>query len=392
MKHNIRSEMRKSTDALTFSQEQKRDMIHRLTVQAGRQRIPKKKRCRSKLPFIALAAALVLATLTGAAVYTRWSSSAQGSYKPSQQIREQAEKSGLSVMLEETKGTENPSEVLTVTDQGITVTAVQSIVDNYRGMLVFRVEGFDLPEAGRPAAFFDGYPTIDGSWQFWEGAWAGRFDDGLYFSRDGYTYADGSPAKTDENGDYVEAYQAPDGSLEYVISFSFRGNGADYFGKEFEIRFTGFGQDADVAKAVSETTKTVEGNWTLRWILTGTDQNLVAQPDLEISDGHIVKEVEITPLTIRAVVQTNGYYDGWETLEHYPPSIKGVRTKDGQILLCASPASEGYVDQEQLLYEMHASSSQILDVANIDAIVLHKGWEQNADGETVQLYQFVPVG
>ena len=282
--------------------------------------------------------------------------------------------------------------MLTVTDQGITVTAVQSIVDNYRGMLVFRVEGFDLPEAGRPAAFFDGCPTIDGSWQFWEGAWAGRFDDGLYFSRDGYTYADGSPAKTDENGDYVEAYQAPDGSLEYVISFSFRGNGADYFGKEFEIRFTGFGQDADVAKAVSETTKTVEGNWTLRWTLTGTDQNLVAQPDLEISDGHIVKEVEITPLTIRAVVQTNGYYDGWETLEHYPLSIKGVRTKDGQILLCASPASEGYVDQEQLLYEMHASSSQILDVANIDAIVLHKGWEQNADGETVQLYQFVPVG
>lgn len=195
MKHNIRSEMREAMDALTFSQEQKRDMIHRLTVQAGQQRIPRKKTSRKKLPLIALAAALVLATLTGAAVYTRWSDSAQGSYNPSQELKEQAEKSGLSVMLEQTTGQETPNDVLTATDQGITVTAVQSIVDNYGGMLVFRVEGFDLPEEGRPVAFFDGYPTIDGSWEFWEGAWVGRFDDGLYFTGDGYTYADGRPGK-----------------------------------------------------------------------------------------------------------------------------------------------------------------------------------------------------
>lgn len=198
------------------------------------------------------------------------------------------------------------------------------------------------------------------------------------------------PAKKDENGDYMAAYP-PDGSLEYVITFSFHGSGTDYFGKEFEIRFTGFGQNVDAAKAVSETTKTAEGNWTLRWTLTGTDQNLVAQPDQELSDGNIVKEVEITPLTIRAVIQTNGYYDGWETLEQSPSSIEGVRTKDGKILLCALPGSEGYLDREQLLYEKTARSRQILDVENIDAIVFHKGWEQNAQGETVQLYQFVPV-
>ncbi len=87
---------------------------------------------RKKLVILSLAATMLLATLTGAAVFTRWSKSAQASFNPSQDVKKQAEQSGLSVMLEETKGAENPNEVLSVTDQGITITAVQSIVDNYQ--------------------------------------------------------------------------------------------------------------------------------------------------------------------------------------------------------------------------------------------------------------------
>ena len=79
---------------------------------------------KKKLLFL-LAATLILGTMTAAAVFTRWSTTAQTRYNPSQDVKEQAEKSGLSVMLEETK--ENPNEVLSVTDQGITITAVQTI-------------------------------------------------------------------------------------------------------------------------------------------------------------------------------------------------------------------------------------------------------------------------
>ena len=78
---------------------------------------------KKKLLFL-LAATLIMGTMTAAAVYTRWSTTAQTRYNPSQEVKEQAEKSGLSVMLEETKGKENPSEVLSVTDQGVTITAV----------------------------------------------------------------------------------------------------------------------------------------------------------------------------------------------------------------------------------------------------------------------------
>ena len=105
---------------------------------------------RKKLVLISLAATMLLATLTGAAVFTRWSRTAQTRYNPSEDVKEQAEKSGLSVMLEDTKDAENPKEVLSVNDQGITITAVQSIVDNYHAELIFRIEGFELPEGQLP--------------------------------------------------------------------------------------------------------------------------------------------------------------------------------------------------------------------------------------------------
>ena len=130
MKHNLKSEMKQSMDSLRFSDEEKNAMVYDLLDRANQEK--PKKHSRRKLVIIALAACLSLTMLTGAAVYTRWSTTAQTRYNPSQDVKEQAEKSGLSVMLEETKGKENSDEVLSVTDQGVTITAVQSIVDNYR--------------------------------------------------------------------------------------------------------------------------------------------------------------------------------------------------------------------------------------------------------------------
>ena len=120
---------------------------------------------KKKLLFL-LAATLIMGTMTAAAVYTRWSTTAQTRYNPSQDVKEQAQKSGLSVMLEETKGKENSDEVLSVTDQGVTITAVQSIVDNYRAEITFRIEGFELPEGEEPFA----WPrvTVDGNRGFTE--------------------------------------------------------------------------------------------------------------------------------------------------------------------------------------------------------------------------------
>ena len=164
MTHNVKSELRRSMDAIHFSGDDKERMVALLmSAEAPRQR-----RSGKKLLLLALAATLVVGALTGAAVFTRWSRSAQTAYNPPQQVKEQAEKSGLSVMLEDKQEEVAPGEVLSATDQGITITAVQSIVDSYGADLFFRVEGFTLPEGCAPEMFWDrDKVTIDGSADFY---------------------------------------------------------------------------------------------------------------------------------------------------------------------------------------------------------------------------------
>ena len=164
MNYNVKSELRRSMDAIHFSGDDKERMVALLmSAEAPRQR-----RSGKKLLLLALAATLVVGALTGAAVFTRWSRSAQTAYNPPQQVKEQAEKSGLSVMLEDKQKEVAPGEVLSAADQGITITAVQSIVDSYGADLFFRVEGFTLPEGRNPELFWDrGDVTIDGSTEFY---------------------------------------------------------------------------------------------------------------------------------------------------------------------------------------------------------------------------------
>lgn len=329
-----------------------------------------------------LTAVLLLGILAGAAACTRQSKTALVSDTPSPQIQGQAETS------ENKTDQPSPKEVVSSTDQGITVTAVQSIIDQYQAMIVFRVEGFPLPEEGKPTAFMEPI-TIDGNKSFWEGSMRSEFFDGIVYHPDsGFTYADGSPVQEDENGDWIYTYQAADGSLEYVIRFMFNQNAPDPMGKEIVVHFTGFGQEVDVGKAQTAWKRQVEGDWELRWKLSGTEDSILAAPNAELTGGHILKEVEITPLTIRAVLKTNGHYAGYETsLDDENalltiPEIVGVRTKDDEMLKCALPASGGYQNRDSLIYESVASSGCILDVENIDAIVLQSGQEN---------YDIVPI-
>ena len=108
MTHNVKSELRRSMDAIHFSGDDKERMVALLmSAEAPRQR-----RSGKKLLLLALAATLVVGALTGAAVFTRWARSAQTAYNPPQQVKEQAEKSGLSVMLEDKQEEVAPGGVL----------------------------------------------------------------------------------------------------------------------------------------------------------------------------------------------------------------------------------------------------------------------------------------
>lgn len=347
---------------------------------------------KKKLLFL-LAATLIMGTMTAAAVYTRWSTTAQTRYNPSQDVKEQAEKSGLSVMLEETKGAANPNEVLSVTDQGVTITAVQTIVDNCHAEIIFRIEGFDLPEGKEPFAW--PMVTVDGNLDFY-GSQTGGFYDGTTRNDKGeWVYAsDGSPVKYDDTKPFSPAildYVADDGSLEYTHYISFNETDGRYFGKEIVFSFHSLDFQSDQKAGMSE--PQVEGNWELKWTLTGTGDSITVTPNAKIGDSDVIlMDAEIGQKTIRARYQVDDYWEGWNELVTLPQAVQGVRMKDGSEHRCGASTS-GFEDQDNMIYFTESDIyDAILDINQVESLMFHKGWELDANGNpTIQTFYYIPL-
>ncbi len=390
MKHNLKAEMKESMDALHFSQEDKNAMIYNLTAQLKEAK--SRKHGGRKLMIVALAATMLLATLTGAAVFTRWSTTAQIRYNPSEDVKEQAEKSGLSVMLEETKGEENPNEVLSVTDQGITITAVQSIVDEYSADLTFKIEGFDLPEDRDPAV----WPviTIDGDPHFYTAMEGGFFDGTTRNDAGEWVYAStGEPVKSrdDEYQSVILDWVADDGSMEYTHHISFNETDGRYFGKEIEVKFSFIGVHAKKKAAPEE--QLVKGDWTLRWTLKGTSDSITIEPNAKIGDSEVILlDAEIGQKTIYARYKLDDYWDGWNELVPMPHEVYGVRMKDGSCYRCVATTT-GFEDQENMIYFTESSMiDAILDVNQVESLMFYKGREKDANGEpTIKTFWYIPI-
>ena len=390
MKHNLKAEMKQSMDALHFSQEEKNAMLYDLTAQM--QQVKSRRHGGRKLMAVALAAAMVLATLTGAAVFTRWSTTAQNQYKPSQEIKEQAEKSGLSVMLEETKGAENPNEVLSVTDQGITITAVQTIVDNYQAEITFRIEGFEVPEDEYPAVWPS--VTIDGKQDFYISQ-SGQIFDGTTRNEAGeWVYVStGEPVKSrdDEFHSVILEPVAADGSIEFTHHIGFRETDGRYLGKEIVFTFHSMDFESDQKAGMPE--PQVEGNWELKWTLTGTSDSITIEPNAKIGDsGVILLDAEIGQKTIRARYKVDEYWEGWNELVPMPHEVYGVRMKDGSCYRCVASTS-GFEDQENMIYFTDSSMvDAILDVSQVESLMFYKGRENDENGNpTIKTFWYIPI-
>ena len=341
---------------------------------------------------VLLIAAMVstMLLLTGAGLYTRWSSTAQARYQPSEQIKDQAEKSGLSTVVSETQTAENTGEVLSVTDQGITISLVQTIVDNYRAELTFRIQGFELPEGRYPAVW--PVVTLDGSDEHFYSSCSGSFFDGTTRNAQGKrVYTDGTPVQKDTDGSVILRYAGSDGSLEYTEYISFQKTDGRYFGKEIQVTFPDIGLDSTQKAAPYD--PVVQGNWTLKWTLTGTGDNISIAPNAEIGDtGVILLDAEIGQKTIRTRYQVPALWDGWDELVTLPQAIYGVRMKDGAQYLCV-PGTSGFEDQEKMIYFVESNMfDAILDPSQVESLLFFKNWQRDAEGKpTVEEFYEIPV-
>ena len=315
-----------------------------------------------------------------------------------QQVKEQAEKSGLSVMLEDKQEEVAPGEVLSATDQGITITAVQSIVDSYGADLFFRVEGFTPPEGCAPEMFWDrDKVTIDGSTEF-HSSMTGWFYDGTTRNEAGeWVYAsNGQPVEfgNDKYQSAIYQWVTDDGSLEYQMKIRFRDSGERYWGKEFSIHFNGIGTGAEKGGIMEE--PLVSGSWDLHWTLTGADNaenSVTITPNMEIGDsGLTLLEAEVGQKTIRAVYQSDHDWDGWKQLEMLSPGLYQICMKDGSAVRVV-PTQENYArwEAERICEVTYETFDGILDVSALDSLAYDKGSEIGADGKRVHTFDYIPI-
>lgn len=345
---------------------------------------------RLKIWLIAAIVATML-LLTGATVYTRWSGTAQTRYRPTEEIKQQAEKSGLSMMVPETKKAENPEEVLSVTDQGVTISLVQTIVDQYGAELTFQIEGFELPEGRDPAV----WPvlTLGGEQLGFYTSASGSFFDGTTRDENGKRiYTDGTPVQMDSDGSVILRYADSDGSLEYTEHISFLETDGRYFGKKIEASFPYVGVQSLQKAGPDE--PVVEGNWILKWTLTGTAESISVAPNAEIGDsGVILLDAEIGQKTIRTRYKIPALWEGWDQLVELPQAIQGVRMKDGTQYICA-PRISGFEDQDKMIYFIESDMYDgILDPSQVESMMFYKGWQNDERGiPKIVEYSYIPAG
>lgn len=349
-----------------------------------------------KLLFL-LAAILIMGAMTAAAVFTRWSTTMQlgGGVQPSEQIKQQAEQSGLSVIPTERK--DGKKEAVFATDNGITVTLAQTVMDSYRGKIIFRMEGLELEEGQAPWAWFDF--RIDGKDSRDLGiSWQAGFFPGYTLDADGnpvYVKNGKSIPSVGENQELLLDYQLGDGSIEFSIDMDFNPNGESLFGKEIIFTFTGFGIQGE--KLEDEDIMTVPGNWELRWTLEGSTQEPVKwTPNGEIGHwGITLVEAEIGQFSMKTTYKLDEQYQDPEDFHQkneWSIGPAGVRLKDGTEILEFGSTGYGEWNPESHLYTaITRSMNTILDPSQIAGMYFYAGYELNEQGYRVDKpYYYVP--
>ncbi len=353
--------------------------IDPMYVEAAQPRDAGKRTASSRPRFLLIAAiaATLLLLLTGAAAYSKWSSGLEAKYHPSEGIRKQSEQNGLSVTYPQETVQEDSG--LSVTDQGITISVKQTLVDALQAEIVLSVQGFELPDGVRPYVYVEP-GNLDGDAEFWSSFSYDVFD-GVLLREDGtYVYEDGSSVVEDhyteddakENGFIKGRYYRPDGSMELTLNYRFQNTDGSVLGKNLTLHFTGFGKETAVSRGNLEQEQLVAGSWELTIPLNGTTNTVTASPNYRFGpEGPTLLTASIGPISGRLDYQLDSPLEGFDELAFLQPAIAGIRMKDGS-MIPAQSRTEGYSDMDKLLFYVEFEVSEgIVDLSQAAGLVFY---------------------
>ncbi|MGN0484768.1 MAG: DUF4179 domain-containing protein [Lachnospiraceae bacterium] len=282
------------------------------------------------------------------------------------------------------------------THNGVTVTAEQSITDNYFVHIGFKIEGYQLPEGMEP-----GIENINFSVGGKDDCslLGGGFYDGLTINKDGDpVYDDGSPV--DLNADTISRYVQDDGSMMYWITLSSDEKGY-FLNKDIHIELENIGT---VDQADFDITNMVEGKWAFDWNLKGTDSYREVTFDGEQigNTGAKMIKAEISPISMHVEYQfpkqthketvINGETGEEEEhdMENDGPYLAGVKMKDGTVYpYLHDGGSEGFEKDDT--YEIIAGNDRIIDPDQVEYLMFVRTDCEMGETYSDDYYDFVKV-
>lgn len=337
------------------------------------------KKSRKKYMVAALIATMTVGAVSAYAAYTNWSHGMKEELRISEEQQKNLEANGMAAFSD-----------ASVTDAGVTVTAQQSITDNYYTYLSFKVEGYSVEKGVQPD-----FETISVTANGQDVSWGGRFYDGMISGNDGMVVnADGSAPETEADGSMIENYVMDDGSLEYHMILKSHEKGF-FTGKQLHVELENLGT---VAKA--QYFPDIEGSWKLDMTLGGADTAKYIETNEKLGDTEtIVTGVELSPVSMRITYDFPKTEPRMEEFEDengeiqtvawpaQPPFAFGIRLKDGTVMKYISAGSEstGYTSEEGQEYVVSFPLDRVIDPDQVETVLFSEYDEENGKQLTYEV-------
>ena len=337
------------------------------------------KKSRKKYVAAALIATMTVGAVSAYAAYTNWSHGMKEELRISEEQQKNLEANGMAAFSD-----------ASVTDAGVTVTAQQSITDNYYTYLSFKVEGYQVEKGVQPD-----FETISVTADGQNVSWGGSFYDGMISGDDGMVVnADGSAPETEADGSMIENYVMDDGSLEYHMILKSHEKGF-FTGKQLHVELENLGT---VTKA--QYFPDIEGNWILDMTLGGADTAKYIETNEKLGDTEtIVTGVELSPVSMRITYDFPKTEPRMEEFEDengeiqtiawpaQPPFAFGIRLKDGTVMKYISAGSEstGYTSEEGQEYVVSFPLDRVIDPDQVEAVLFREYDEENGKQLTYEV-------
>ena len=322
--------------------------------------LPRRKGYVMKKFVLILAAVLIFAALSGAAIHIFWSNALPETVNTSQEQRIEAEQSGLS-----SKPADNAQEGETVsaTEEGVTVSVEQVLADMHNVEVVLAISGYEIPEGEFPDIY--GFGSTLGGNEIFDSV-SGAFYDGITYNENGESvYEDGTPVELDADGCLVYRFTDQEGKIRFRMNLHTQQNLDEFKGEAFNIWISNLGT-GDKGQHRTD----VEAKWELSWTFKGSNETRELEVNKAIGEtGITLKEITLTPLEIDTVIELSEPFDGWDTLEFLNIRLEGFRTTDGTVHNNLLPIKEGYIDEDLLIASQDVAANEIIDVNSVDALI-----------------------